>query len=202
MDIAEKEMLKRNEEVVETPAEEAPAEVVETPDTPHHNHVVVVETNLDSIVEDEFYLGEVKEDPFSEVSVEEYYFETLNLVVTLKGGKKLVGSFECSRDLSEDFLILKNDGRVVILPMDSELMERADLEDYPSAVIDFLVKAREDFRLAPTAPYGAERVCKVLLVCQDAHGHANPLDGLVQSCKSYCPVNQVWLGKCREVQHG
>ena len=74
-------------------------------------------------------------------------------------------------------------------------------DDYPSAVVDFLTKACEDFQYAPSASYAAERVCQVLLVCQHAHGHANPLDGLVTYCDGYCPVNQVWFGSAKEVSH-
>ena len=174
------------EEAVETPAEEAvetPAEeVVETP---------AEEVSLDEILEDSFYMDDIE---VVDVDPSDYEFERLDLQVTTKKGGILIGCFSVAR--GDDFLLIRNGEKTVVVPM-TDLIR----DDYPSAVVDFLAKACEDFQHAPSASYAAERVCQVLLVCQNAHGHANPLDGLVTYCDGYCPVNQVWFGSAKEVTH-
>ena len=166
------------EEVVETPAEE----VVETP---------AEEVSLDEILEDSFYMDEIE---VVDVDPSDYDFERLDLQVTTKKGGVLIGCFSVAR--GDGFLLIRNGEKTVVVPM-TDLVR----DDYPSAVVDFLAKACEDFQHAPSASYAAERVCQVLLVCQDAHGHPNPLDGLVMYCDGYCPVNQVWFGSAKEVTH-
>ena len=178
------------EEVVETPAEEAvetPAEeVVETP-----AEEAVETVSLDEILEDSFYMEDIE---VVDVDPSDYEFERLDLQVTTKKGGMLIGCFSVAR--GDDFLLLRNGEKTVVVPMTDIISE-----DHPSAVVDFLTKACEDFQHAPSASYAAERVCQVLLVCQDAHGHRNPLDGLLTYCDGYCPVNEVWFGFAKEVSH-
>jgi hypothetical protein len=165
------------EEEVETPTEE-----VETP---------TEEVSLDEILEDSFYLDDIE---VLDVDPSDYDFERLNLQVMPKRGGTLIGCFSVAR--GDDFLLISKGDKTVLVPMTNLVRE-----EYPNAVQVFLTKACEDFIHAPTASYAAERVCQVLLVCQDAHNHQNPLDGLVSRCEGYCPVNQVWLGKAKEVNH-
>ena len=172
-------------EEVETPTEEAvetPTEEVETP---------TEEVSLDEILEDSFYLDDIE---VLDVDPSDYDFERLNLQVMPKRGGTLIGCFSVAR--GDDFLLISKGDKTVLVPMTNLVRE-----EYPNAVQVFLTKACEDFIHAPTASYAAERVCQVLLVCQDAHNHQNPLDGLVSRCEGYCPVNQVWLGKAKEVNH-
>ena len=166
------------EEEVETPTEE----VVET---------LAEEVSLDEILEDSFYLDDIE---VLDVDPSDYDFERLNLQVMPKRGGTLIGCFSVAR--GDDFLLISKGDKTVLVPMTNLVRE-----EYPNAVQVFLTKACEDFIHAPTASYAAERVCQVLLVCQDAHNHQNPLDGLVSRCEGYCPVNQVWLGKAKEVNH-
>ena len=178
------------EEAVETPAEEAVEEAVETPaeeavETPAE------EVSLDEILEDSFYMDEIE---VVDVDPSDYEFERLDLQVTTKKGGVLIGCFSVAR--GDDFLLIRNGEKTVVVPMTDIISE-----DHPRAVVDFLTKACEDFQHAPSASYAAERVCQVLLVCQDAHGHPNPLDGLVTYCDGYCPVNEVWFGFAKEVAH-
>ena len=181
----EEEVETPTEEVVETLAEEAvetPTEEVETP---------TEEVSLDEILEDSFYLDDIE---VLDVDPSDYDFERLNLQVMPKRGGTLIGCFSVAR--GDDFLLISKGDKTVLVPMTNLVRE-----EYPNAVQVFLTKACEDFIHAPTASYAAERVCQVLLVCQDAHNHQNPLDGLVSRCEGYCPVNQVWLGKAKEVNH-
>ena len=188
------------EEAVETPTEEAVetlAEEVETPteeavETPTEEvETPTEEVSLDEILEDSFYLDDIE---VLDVDPSDYDFERLNLQVMPKRGGTLIGCFSVAR--GDDFLLISKGDKTVLVPMTNLVRE-----EYPNAVQVFLTKACEDFIHAPTASYAAERVCQVLLVCQDAHNHQNPLDGLVSRCEGYCPVNQVWLGKAKEVNH-
>jgi len=180
-------------EEVETPTEEAvetPTEEVETP-TEEVVETLAEEVSLDEILEDSFYLDDIE---VLDVDPSDYDFERLNLQVMPKRGGTLIGCFSVAR--GDDFLLISKGDKTVLVPMTNLVRE-----EYPNAVQVFLTKACEDFIHAPTASYAAERVCQVLLVCQDAHNHQNPLDGLVSRCEGYCPVNQVWLGKAKEVNH-
>ena len=149
------------------------------------------EVSLDEILEDSFYLDDIE---VLDVDPSDYDFERLNLQVMPKRGGTLIGCFSVAR--GDDFLLISKGDKTVLVPMTNLVRE-----EYPNAVQVFLTKACEDFIHAPTASYAAERVCQVLLVCQDAHNHQNPLDGLVSRCEGYCPVSQVWLGKAKEVNH-
>jgi hypothetical protein len=182
------------EEAVETLTEEAvetlTEEAVETL-TEEAVETLTEGVSLDEILEDSFYLDDIE---VLDVDPSDYDFERLNLQVTPKRGGTLIGCFSVAR--GDDFLLISKGDKTVLVPMTNLVRE-----EYPNAVQVFLTKACEDFIHAPTASYAAERVCQVLLVCQDAHNHQNPLDGLVSRCEGYCPVNQVWLGKAKEVNH-
>jgi len=180
-------------EEVETPTEEVVETLAEEVETPTEEVVETLaeEVSLDEILEDSFYLDDIE---VLDVDPSDYDFERLNLQVMPKRGGTLIGCFSVAR--GDDFLLISKGDKTVLVPMTNLVRE-----EYPNAVQVFLTKACEDFIHAPTASYAAERVCQVLLVCQDAHNHQNPLDGLVSRCEGYCPVNQVWLGKAKEVNH-
>ena len=142
----------------------------------------------DPILEDPFYLEE------DEYVLPECVYTPLAVEVNLTNGKRLVGRYEVARH--EDTLLVKADGLVAAVPMDI-MRGGSDHE----AINTFVEKVVEDFYHAPTDVYGAERFCKVLTVCVDAHKHDSPLGGLADDCQdSNCPIHSVWDGLVKIVR--
>lgn len=169
--------------VVETPSQE-----VETPtqevETNNKEEVLYVEIP-DPIIEDPFYMEET-------VTLPECVYSPLSLEVSLTNGKTLTGTYEVARH--ENNLLVKSGEQVAVVSMEVEANSDHD------AINTFVEKVVEDFHHAPNDVYGAERFCKVLMVCVDAHKHSNPLGGLADDCQdSLCPIHSVWSDKVKIV---
>lgn len=144
---------------------------------PKQEEVIYVDIPND-IIEDHFYMEE-------ECTLPECVYSPLSVEVNLTNGKRLVGHYEVARH--EDNLLVKAGDQVALVPMN--IKAQSDHE----AINTFIEKVVEDFYHAPSDVYGAERFCKVLTVCVDAHKHDNSLGGLADDCQdSLCPIHSVW----------
>ena len=140
----------------------------------------------DPIIEDPFYMEE------ETVILPECVYSPLSLEVSLTNGKTLTGTYEVARH--ENNLLIKSGDRVAIVSMEVEANSEHD------AINTFVEKVVEDFHHAPNDVYGAERFCKVLMVCVDAHKHDSPLGGLADDCQdSLCPIHSIWSDKVKIV---
>lgn len=134
-----------------------------------------VEERIDEVVNDEFYWD----------APENLKHEELTLQVVTAKGEVLIDQFLVARD--KPILSIQYGGLSVAINMNA-------LKGDDPAVKNFIQAAVSDFNDAPSAPYAAERVCKILMVCAHGHNHQNPLGGLLTTCPSNrkCPVNDIF----------
>lgn len=168
--------------VENTPPETKPVEntppVTEVEVLPPKEEVIYVDIP-DPILEDPFYIEE------EDYVLPECVYSPLSVEVNLTNGKRLVGNYEVARH--EDNLLVKAGDQVAVVPMNIKANSSHE------AINTFIEKVVEDFHHAPSDVYGAERFCKVLTVCVDAHKHDDPLGGLADDCQdSLCPIHSVW----------